>query len=647
VSDVASIRIGAWVVRPDLNLLERDGRSVRIEPRAMDVLVMLARHGGAVVSIDELMASVWKGVVVGEGSVYLAIRQLRQAFGDADDGTRHIETIPKRGYRLTVPVELVEPVQPVQPAPHPASAVVPAPISGSRKRGSWRVAAWFGAGLAGFALLLVFAVNFRNGGVHTAVPPSVAVLPFENLSSDPQQAYFADGITAELLSTLSRVGGLRVTGRASSFQFKGSNDDLRTIGAALGVDHVLRGSVRKAGDRVRISAQLSDARSGDQLWSRTYERKLDDIFVIQDEIARSVADALQVRLGVGELFGIGDVGRAPGMTRNVAAYDEYLHGMELTVESTPEAQARAIAHLQRAVALDPQFSIGWAGLHAACINGAFVVPARAAEWRQQGALALERARTLTPDAPQVLLETGIAESRRGHWLKAAAVFDQLQAASARYGVANQAHAPRGIFLLEVGRVHEAIPELERTRAEDPLVVEFAGFLSSAYLADGNLVGALAEVDRGRQLKGFETPLLRAGMIAALTTRNRAEIDRRLGLIPETAEDFRLDHALAKFIDAPAGAADELRRAAAVPERNNMLIWWAAYYHEPQLALDLLAKAAPEMGDTALLWQPMLHDVRKLPGFKKLVTDLGLVDYWRVHGWADFCHPLRGGDFTCD
>jgi TolB-like protein/DNA-binding winged helix-turn-helix (wHTH) protein len=641
VSDVASIRIGAWTARLDLNLLERDGRSVRIEPRAMDVLALLARHGGAVVSIDELMASVWKGVVVGEGSVYLAIRQLRQALDDAAEGTRYIETITKRGYRLTVPVEYIGPASGSIPAMHPVA------VHGGKKRWSRGMAvALLGMVLVGISLLAVFAANF-HGDVRVTAVPSVAALPFENLSSDPEQAYFADGITTELLNALSRVRGLRVTARASSFRFKGSNEDLRTIGTALGVDDILRGSVRKAGDRVRISAQLSDARSGDQLWSETYERKLDDIFVIQDEIARSVAHALQVKLGVGRLFGVGEVGRAPGMTRNVAAYDEYLRGMELTVESTPEAPAQAIAHLQRAVALDPQFSIGWAGLHTACINGAFVVPARAAEWHQQGAAALEHARALTPDAPQVLLETGIAESRRGNWLKAASVSEQLQAAYVRYGMANQAHAPRGIFLLEVGRVHEAIPELERARAEDPLAVEFAGFLSSAYLADGNLTGALAEVDRGRKLKGLEIPLLRAGVVAALTTRNRAEIDRRLGLIPDNAEDFRLDNAMAQFIDAPAGAAGEFRHAAAAPDRSAMLIWWAAYYHEPKLALELLAKAAPEMGDTAPLWQPMLHDVRKLPGFKKIVIDLGLVDYWRVYGWSDFCHPLKGDDFTCD
>lgn len=640
MSDVASIRIGAWTARPDLNLLERDGRSVRVEPRAMDVLVLLARHDGAVVSIDALMAEVWKGVVVGEGSVYVAIRQLRQAFDDADGGIRYIETIPKRGYRLMVPAE------PIGPAVGPAPVVLPAPAGGAKTRRLGWIAALLGIALVGVSLFAVLALNFPRGA-RTVVAPSVAVLPFENLSSDPEQAYFADGITTELLNALSRVRGLRVTGRASSFQFKDSREDLRTIGAALGVDHILRGSVRKAGDQVRISAQLSDARSGDQLWSQTYERKLDDIFVIQDEIARSVAHALQVKLGVGDLFGVGNVGRAPGMTRNVAAYDEYLRGMELTVESTPEAQAQAIAHMQRAVALDPRFSIGWAGLHTACINGAFVVPARAAEWRQQAALALDLARALTPDAPQVLLETGIAESRRGHWLKAASVFEQLQAAYARYGMADQAHAPRGVFLLEVGRVREAIPELERARAQNPLDVEFAGFLSSAYLADGNLSGALAEVDRGRQLKGFEMPLLKAGLVVALTTRNRAEIDRQLALLPYNAEDYRLDHAMAQYIDAPAGAADALRRAAAAPDQSNMLIWWAAYYHEPELALELLAKAAPEMGDTAPLWQPVLRDVRKRPGFRKIVIDLGLVDYWRVYGWSDFCHPLGGNDFACD
>lgn len=631
MSKAARIRIGAWIASPALNLLERGTRSIKIEPRAMDVLVFLARHDGAVVSVDELIASVWKGVIVGEGSVYLAISQLRQALDDPADGTHYIENIPKRGYRLTVPVEHVEPESvPVQAAPQTVIRRAERPLR-------W----WLTAALVGIVIVALFAVTLRNGA--RPVPAnSVAVLPFANLSSDPEQAYFADGITAELLNALSRVRDLRVTGRTSSFHFKDRNEDLRTIGEALGVEHVLQGSVRKAGDQVRITAQLSNARSGDQLWSETYERKLDDIFLIQDQIAKSVANALQVKLGVG------DVGRMPGMTRNAAAYDEYLRGMALNLDWRAESFPPAIAHQQRAVALDPSFSIAWAGLHTVYVNGAFLVPDRAVEWRQKGSEALDHARALTPDAPHVLLEIGVDEARRGQWLEAAATFERLQASYAQYGMANQAWGPHGTFLLGVGRVREAIPALERARAEDPLAPAFASFLSLADLADGNLAGALAEVDRGLKLEGLGTSLRGAGLVIALTRQDRAEIDKRLAAMPDSDPNAGLHRRLAQFIDAPAGAAAEIRHLASTGSYSKtMLVQWAAYYHEPELSLELLAEVAPHLSHPGMLWQPLLRDVRKLPAFKDLVRDLGFVDYWHVYGWSDFCHPLGEEDFVCE
>src|SRR5262249_38310191 len=151
-----------------------------------------------------------------------------------------------------------------------------------------------------------FAMGLRDRA--QPVPAnSVAVLPFDNLSSDPEQEYFADGVTVEVLDALSRVRDLRVIGRTSSFHFKDRNEDPRQIGAALGVEHIVEGSVRKAGDQLRITAQLTNARTGQELWSETYTRKVNDIFQIQEEIARSVANALQVTLGVG------DIARMPGM----------------------------------------------------------------------------------------------------------------------------------------------------------------------------------------------------------------------------------------------------------------------------------------------------------------------------------------------
>jgi TolB-like protein/DNA-binding winged helix-turn-helix (wHTH) protein/Tfp pilus assembly protein PilF len=634
MSEMGRIRIGPWTANPALNLIERGTRSVKIEPRAMDVLVFLARHNEAVVSVDELIAAVWKGVVVGDGSVYLAINQLRQALDDPADGTRCIETIPKRGYRLTVPVEYVEPVS--APAPSVPQASL-RQLIGRRFRW-WPVAALVGVVIVIFA---AFALILRNGA-RPVPPPSVTVLPFDNLSSDTEQEYFADGITVEILNTLARVRGLRVTGRVSSFHFKGRNEDLRSIGEALGVEHILEGSVRKAANQVRITVQLSSARTGEHLWSETYERKLDDIFLIQDEIAKAVASALQVKLGVG------DLGSVPGMTRNVAAYDDYLRGMSLNLDWRPESFPLAIARLQRAVELDPSFSVAWAGLNTAYTNGAMLAPDRAPEWLAKASEALERARALTPDAPHVLLEVGIGEARRGKWSEAAVVFEQLQTSYARYGMASQAWGPRGVFLLGVGRAREAVSALERAREEEPLAPAYAEFLSQAESAGGNLAGALAEVDRGLKLEGLATVLQGTGFVIALTRGDRAEIQRRLDAMSDSQPGFQINRRLARFMDAPAGAAAEIRRiaSAASQAEKGVLAHWAAYYNEPELSLELLAEVAPDMGHPGALWQPLFREVRKLPAFKELVRDLGFVDYWRTYGWSDFCHPSSGGDFAC-
>jgi TolB-like protein/DNA-binding winged helix-turn-helix (wHTH) protein len=607
------LQIGPWTVRPALNVLERGGETVRIEPRAMDVLVFLARHRGEVFSVDQLIAAVWNGAVVTDNSVYIAISQLRQALAGPEEAS-YIETIPKRGYRLTAPA-IVE-----QAAPR-----------GVR----WRLAA---AIAATFAVLAVIGVVV----LRDETPASVAVLPFENLSDDPEQAYFADGITAELLTALSRVRDVRVAGPTSSSRFKARDADLRTVGEALDVRHVLQGSVRKSGEQVRIAAQLTNVRTGEQLWSETYARTLDDVFVIQDEIAKSVANALQVRLGVG------DIGRVPGMTRNVLAYDEYLRGMSLNRKWQADSFPPAIAHLQRAVALDPSFSIAWAGLNTVYSNGALFVPPSAADWQRKGAEALEHARALTPDAPHVLLEIGIREVRRGDWLAAGDVYERLQASYERHGMAEQAWGPRGAFLLAVGRVREAIPALERARAHEPLAPAFASFLSQANQAAGDLGAAHAEVDRGLALDGFATSLRREGLFIALAQHDRAAIARRLGAIGDDDPGARLHRRLAELMDASAAAA-EIRRLAATASlaEKVQLAQWAAYYREPKLAFELLAQGLPGIGHPAVLWSPLMKDVRRLPEFKALVRKHGYDAYWRRYGWSDFCYPAGAQDFTCE
>jgi tetratricopeptide (TPR) repeat protein len=364
--------------------------------------------------------------------------------------------------------------------------------------------------------------------------------------------------------------------------------------------------------------------------------------VIQDDIARAVANALQIKLGVGE------VGRMPGMTRNVAAYDEFLRGMVLNLESRPESFTQAIVHLQRAVALDPSFSVAWAGLHAVCTNGAFISPEHAEEWRRKGADALEQARALTPDSPHVLLETGIRAARSGHWLEANDIYEQLTDSYARYGMASQAWGPRGVFLLSVGRVREAIESLERARAQEPLAPTIAGFLSDAKLAAGDLTGAAAEIDRGLELEGLHAWLVGMRVVVALSRGDRAEIEQRLASMADGFPGVPLNRRVSQFLDAPVGVEQEIRKLAssATDSEKALLARWAAYYRKPELALELLTEAAPNLSLPSVLWQPLMRDVRRLPGFKDLVRKLGLVDYWRAHGWTDFCHPVDRDDFVC-
>lgn len=637
---MGSLRIGAWTVHPALNLLERDARSVRIEPRAMDVLVVLAQHAGSVVSVDELIATVWKGVIVGDGSVYLAIKQLRRALEDPADGRRYIETIAKRGYRLTAPVE------PVPAPPQPEAAVtpvsaspVPVPTVGQRK--TWR---WMTIAAAGAALLLLLVLTFPRGDMRTPQTKSVAVLPFDNLSAEPEQAYFADGVTEEILSTLAGVRDLRVIGRTSAFRFKDHDQDLQAIAGLLDVEYVLEGSVRKQGEQVRISAQLSNARSGQQLWSETYARQLDDVFLIQDEIARSVARALQVKLGVGE------VSPATGMTRNVEAYDAYLRARALGLESS---YFDAITHLQRAVALDPGFAAAWSALSAVYDNGARVTvdQEKVDDLRRRSAEAFDRAHALAPDAPFVLLQAGIIEARRVNWIGAAPFYERLPAAHARLGSRDQAWGPRGVFLVYVGRSREAIAALEHARAADPLAPQLANYLSLAYLARGDVDAALAEVDRGIALRTADTPPSWISLWIAMNQDDRQEIERRLQPLRESS-DYRIGPAryveLARFIDAPAGAEAEIRRMAssASPNGTMLLALWAAYFKAPELALELLSTRATDGETMPILWMPLMRDVRKLPGFRQLVRTAGLVDYWRAYRWPDFCRPL-GEDFACE
>jgi TolB-like protein/class 3 adenylate cyclase/Tfp pilus assembly protein PilF len=250
--------------------------------------------------------------------------------------------------------------------PHEIPVAVPAPAEvTARPRRAWPPRALIGAALA--VIVVAVAAAFwlgrgKRGSAATAaeaVTPSIAVLPFVDLSPEKNQEYFSDGLAEELLNDLAKIPGLRVTARMSSFQFKGKNEDVRTIGKKLNVGAILEGSVRKEGRRVRIAAQLIKTADGFHLWSETYERELNDIFAVQEGIAQAVASSLQVKLLGGK------AARPSTQPRNVEAYNAYLQGRYFYERRTSEDLQKATAYYEQAIKLDPDYAAAWAGLAAA------------------------------------------------------------------------------------------------------------------------------------------------------------------------------------------------------------------------------------------------------------------------------------------
>jgi adenylate cyclase len=531
------------------------------------------------------------------------------------------------------------------------------PKEGDEKKAklkNWRSTA---LGAAGAIIVIIGAVaiwnfSFRQAPVVSDMEEAqktIAVLPFEDISPEKDQEYFVDGLTEELINKLAQVKDLQVTGRTSSFFFKNKDIDPRTIGETLGVTYLMEGSVRKAENQLRITAQLIKAADGYHLFSETYDRELKDIFTIQDDIAQSVADALQITLGVGEL------GRAPGMTSNIAAYDAFLAGRSLRLQVGREKTFQTIGQLEQAVALDMDFAVGWYVLGNAYRNAADVwIPERAEEFRAKSDAAFSRVVELSPETDFALV---IAASRSGDRVEVERLYKKaMEVAPTTYETNND----YGWFLNHMGRPTEAIDYAKRCVRLEPLASGAHLQLGVTYELCGNIDAAVKAMKKARELTNLPAILNAALMVLAMEENNRALIDEYvalilntelLGNISGTRDINQVMHAL---LDTPEEAGAELRLFLTDPAYNNpfnrhWITIWASYFGEFELALQLNREVIGS--DSSMIWtiwRPIHKGMRQLPGFKDLVREIGLVDYWRATGkWGDFCRPVGDDDFVCD
>jgi TolB-like protein len=291
--------------------LRRAGDLIAVEPKVFDLLVHLIANRERVVSKDDLIAAIWDGRIVSESALTTAINAARAALGDSGDAQRLIKTLPRKGFRFVGQVQA--------PSNEAAAAVRSLELP--------------------------------------ALPdkPSIAVLPFSNLSADAEQEYFADGIVEEMITELSRMRWLFVIARNSSFIYKGRSVDVKQVGQELGVRYVLQGSVRKAAQRLRITAQLVDATTGANLWADRFEGTLEDVFDLQDKVTASVMNAVSPQLEKAE---IARVKRKP--TESLDAYDTYLRGMAAFHQWTREGTESALRDFYRAIELGPDLAAAYA-----------------------------------------------------------------------------------------------------------------------------------------------------------------------------------------------------------------------------------------------------------------------------------------------
>lgn len=475
---------------------------------------------------------------------------------------------------------------------------------------------------------------------------SVAVLPFASLGADPHDGYFSDGISEELLNLLSGVRGLRVPSRTSSFAFKDQPVDRAVIAGALGVNHVLEGSVRRAGDRIRVTAQLVDARTDTPVWSETYDRQMSDIFQIQDEIAGRIVAALRSSLG--------DRGLLPERrppTDNMAAYDLYLRGLALFRQRGDEAGVpEAVSLLEQAVAADPAFADAWAVLSAAhAISWGYVRNPDIARSTGAARSAAGQALLLNPDsslAKAVMADTLLLQTPR-QWNEGLTRFAEGVVSHPRDSTMRLWY---GVNLTAAGYLEEGRIQLLAAYKQDPAAGVNNALLGRAYLMAGDLGRAVGHMHRAMALgypdaqnflrlmyfhmgldeRVLETPAMGPAVIPDRWWRALLAARQDAGAAPEL---LALSGQLVTDTEARAGL---LSYPFVINDALASLGLLDSY-------IDTIGRRIPYDPDQALaLWLPWNLALRQSGDFQQLAEALGLMDLWRARGFPDLCQEVDGG-----
>jgi TolB-like protein/DNA-binding SARP family transcriptional activator len=502
-----------------------------------------------------------------------------------------------------------------------------------------RSLAWILAGLAAvmaiFLLYQFVPASTRTAQQEPAEPAgaiSIAVLPFSNLSSDPEQEFFSDGVTEEITLALAKVPGLVVIGRTSAGQFKGQNKDLRMIGQALGTTHLIEGSVRKEGDRVRITAQLIQSNNGLNLWSDSYDRQLTGLFAVQEDIAQAIAGALRVPLGLKSGNTL--------ITSRIADPEIYQQYLQLRSPSFPATLDTVEAFVARA----PGFAPGWARL-AGAYRADAAVASRSGDLKTASFLtdkedaAARKAIQLDASYAGGYSELAGVQTRRGKWSDADDLYKRALALDPNDPTLLNIYSQT---LFAAGRLKEALRVRERLRALDPLVPGFNQITASIMVANGQIDAGIALLE-----PDMSTGARRNVYLAEAYAMKRRFADAADTLLRVTTQiDRRSVEEAARLLRSAPGKTDQPGKLPALVAELGFIY---AYTGAPERMLEYPEQGAKEENFTTIqtVWRLSAAPLRKTERFKALMRNAGLVDYWRARGWPDLCRPMGADDFVCD
>jgi TolB-like protein len=469
---------------------------------------------------------------------------------------------------------------------------------------------------------------------------SVAVLPFEDISPDGDQAYLGNGIADELRLELQHLDGLRVAGRTSSNAY--AQEDHKTIGETLNVESILEGSVRKDGDRVRITVQLTNVADGFTIWSESYNRSLDKIFEMQEDIATSVAGALGVRLGVG---GVNDFHGAG--TRNIEAYEAYLQARAEDWSHSNEQDVGSL--LERVIQLDPNYAVAWSMLALRVLATTYgaAVDELPNVVEQAHQLAL-RGVQLDPESAAAHSALALVQMNQRNWIGSEQGHNRaIELLPDRPMVERYA-----LMLMRSGRMVDAKKQFYTAVTLEPLDGRPHGQVWHPNLAQGRIAEA-KEIRYWQQEVDASLDNILDNLDIAFNEQDPQALKAAIRAMPESNLSYihLYGPVLAEF-DSPARVLSILRDvyqddSLQWPRKYHDIAMAAAYFGDPQFALKVKGQEVRNgVARLQAIWYPVMSEVRKLPEFKDLVAELNLVEYWRAYGWADACRPLGDDDFEC-